>query len=477
MPDRQLRRPPREQRTRRTTSVASGPLCRVAPPAARPVRHERGVAVGEPARRSRSPSEPGVRPPHRAPPHRVGTCHRRVGTSHRRMGTCHPRVGTCHRSQTAVARTRRWPTRPQWAPTASRHSVEQPRGVPPAPTQRSPRALPHRAGTCHRRARSRRQWREAVRRQGWPTRPQWAPTASRHSVEQPRGDPPAPTRPSPRALPHRAGTCHRRAATCHQCRATEVGTRWWPTRPQWAPTASRHSAEQRPGVPPGPAQRSPRALPHRVGTCHRRVGSCHRWRAEATRSQAAPGRPIAARGACRATARSSATRAKRQARRAAAHPARSAVARQGARPRSGRRTDRDTVGRGGGSSVSSGAGPRTRLGVPSPPPSPSTRPPGTVSTTAWPSVPVKVGERQAVSSAGKVVGRVISVIGAASERWIGGRKAHPIGPGPGSGATARPASEPVAADPVGRSSARDHGQRIAQRSSARRVLIWAISRT
>ena len=99
------------------------------------------------------------------------------------------------------------------------------------------------------------------------------------------------------------------------------------------------------------------------------------------------------------------------------------------------------------------------VGVPRPAPSPSMTPPGTVSTTAWLSVPVKDGDRHAGSSAGNAVGRVTGSIGVSRVRWIGGRNAHPIGDGAGStgvGATAAGSLSPAQAR---RPVRRVHGQR------------------
>ena len=139
------------------------------------------------------------------------------------------------------------------------------------------------------------------------------------------------------------------------------------------------------------------------------------------------------------------------------------------------RTDRCTaVGRGGGSSVSSGAWAVVFVGWPSPPPSPSMTPPEEVSTTAWLRESVKAGERQADSSPGNSTGRVIGAIGGARVRWIGGRNAQPIGDGGAGGSAAGVAA---VAGCGGSAARRVQGQRTAHRSPASRVLMSAISLT
>jgi hypothetical protein len=122
------------------------------------------------------------------------------------------------------------------------------------------------------------------------------------------------------------------------------------------------------------------------------------------------------------------------------------------------------VGRGGGSSVSSGARAEEMDGRPRPPPSPSTTPVGAESTTAWLSDPVKTGDRQLESSLANVAGRETGAIGVSRLRWIGGRNAQPIGLGAG----AAGAGVGGVGDGAGSTDRRDHGQRTARLTSLQR---------
>lgn len=138
--------------------------------------------------------------------------------------------------------------------------------------------------------------------------------------------------------------------------------------------------------------------------------------------------------------------------------------------------ERWTRGRGGGSKVSSGPAAERWTGVPSPRPSPSINPCGAPSATAWVIDPVNIGEAQAPGSNPRLSG----LIGSANCRWMGGRKAHPIGDGAGAGAgEGVPApGAPVTAGADGALSLlQGHDQAIAQRSSLSRLLIAPISWT
>nr|WP_181410765.1 hypothetical protein [Nocardioides humi] len=120
---------------------------------------------------------------------------------------------------------------------------------------------------------------------------------------------------------------------------------------------------------------------------------------------------------------------------------------------------------------SSGNGRVSRKGVPRPAPSASISPPGAVSVTAWVIAPVKPGEDQLPGAKSRLrVG-----IAVATWRWIGGRKAHPIGAGAGGEAGAAAPAAGGDAAPGPRRQGQD--QPMGQRSSFSRSLIAPISWT